>query len=470
MPRMSTRLHGKRVTVMGLGRFGGGLGVTRWLLGQGAHVLITDRESPEKLGESVAALHALPVDLRERLAFRLGEHREDDFRNCDVVVVNPAVPPASPYLQVAEAAGVPVTTEINLFLERNPARCIGVTGTVGKSTTVAMIGHILTRCLPQRRVWVGGNIGRSLLDELPNISADDWVVLELSSFQLLRTAAIRWSPSIAVITNVAPNHLDWHPNFAHYLASKLNIIRYQDPERGVIVVGDDPMLLRQFDLMHGDLAGVWRASARGEALEAVLQSTSAIDTVDRRLRWPNVSLATPGAHNRQNAAMALTVAHLAGVAEHDAAAPLSDFAGLEHRLERVGVVDGVAYVNDSKSTTPEAALTAIAAFDGPVLLLLGGYDKHADLRPLAQTAAMRAKYAACIGQTGPAICDAVRSSGGQADTYDDFDAAVEACRQRASAGDTVLLSPGCASWGMFTDYRERGARFARLVRKWMDKA
>ncbi len=188
--------RGKRVTVAGLGRFGGGIEVSRWLAGQGARVLVTDRDPAEKLAESVKKLEGLPIE------FRLGEHRAEDFTSADLVVTSPAIPPMNPYLQAATEAGVPVTTEIRLFIERCPCRRIlGVTGTKGKSTTTAMLGEVLRT---RFTTWVGGNIGGSLLDRLPRMQPDDLVVLELSSYMLEHLRPMRWSPHVAVVTMISP--------------------------------------------------------------------------------------------------------------------------------------------------------------------------------------------------------------------------------------------------------------------------
>ncbi len=447
---------GKRVTVMGLGRFGGGVGAIRWLAGRGARVLVTDRAPADKLSAALRKIEHLPVELR------LGRHEERDFGDADLVVVNPAVPDDNPFVAAARDAGVPITTEINLFVERCPARTVGITGSVGKSTVTAMVGHILEHVPHDGRVWVGGNLGRSLLEELAEITEADTVVLELSSFQLARTPAVRWSPNVAVVTNIAPNHLDWHGTFAAYLAAKMGIVRYQDPQRDAIVAGDDPDLRRHFDLIFGDIAGIWRYGLDGDTPRAVMQTLGS-ECDNRRLRWEGLRLAVPGRHNRENAAAALTVAHCLGVGASDATAALATFPGLPHRLQHVGEVAGVRYYNDSKATTPEAAITAINSFDAPLLLILGGYDKGSDLAPVAELAARRARFAACLGRTGPGLVEAIRGAGGAAELFDTFAGAFEACRARARPGDVVLLSPACASWGMFEDYRARGDQFARLV-------
>ncbi len=441
----------RRVTVMGLGGFGGGVGVTRWLVGRGASVTVTDLAEPEKLAESLAAIADLDVTLH------LGGHEEADFRDADLLVVNPAVPPNVPFLQVARDAGVPITTEVNLFVERCPATCVGVTGSVGKSTITAMTGHVLENAQRERRVWVGGNIGRSLLDALPQMGRDDLVVLELSSFQLHWTPLVKWSPHVAVVTNITPNHLDWHGTFAAYVADKLNLLRFQAPARDVIVIEDVPDLKQHVESAADESAPVWRYTADADDL-------SAINRAGQRLRWKDVRPAIPGQHNRRNAAAALTVAATLGIDLDRAIAALGSFEGLPHRLRRVAIINGVTYYDDSKSTTPEAVITALNAIDGPILLILGGYDKRTDLTPAIEAAARRVKFTACIGQTGRGLAAALRARGAATELYDELTAAVAACQAHAVDGDVILLSPGCASWDMFKDYRDRGETFARCAR------
>ena len=446
---MITDWTNKRVTVIGLGRFGGGVGVTRWLARTGAKVLVTDNQSPEILTTSLEQISDLNVELR------LGRHDEADFRDTDLVVVNPAVRDDSPFLQAARAANVPLTTEINLFVERCPARSIGVTGSVGKSTIAAMTEHVLKNTITDRRIWLGGNIGRCLLDDLDTIQAEDLVVLELSSFQLLRTPIVRWSPHIAVITNVTPNHLDWHGAFAAYLAAKLNIIRFQDHQKDAIVFENTPELAHHLSSTLNQHTQRWCYGLDGDELFS--------DHDGRRLRWKHVELNVPGEHNRRNAAAALTVAHLLGIAPEAAVRGMTTFTALPDRLQCVAVRDGVTYYNDSKSTTPESANTAMNAINPPLLIILGGYDKGSDLRALAEITAKRTKFAACIGQTGPHLAALIQAAGGHAELCGELTKAVESCRRQAQPGDSVLLSPACASWDQFPDYRVRGETFIELV-------
>src|ERR671923_2351748 len=225
---------GKRITVMGLGFFGGTIGLARYLVSQGAQVTVTDLKPAAALQDSVAALHGLPVRLV------LGKHELADFTDVDMVFASPAVREDSPYLVAARACGVPIDTEMNLFLRLCRGSIIGVTGSNGKTTTTSLIGAMLRAANPRTRV--GGNIGRSLLPEVASIAPGDPVVLELSSFQLEDLAAVGRSPRIGLLLNLSPNHLDRHGSMEAYLAAKMQIFAHQRPDDVAILNADDPRL------------------------------------------------------------------------------------------------------------------------------------------------------------------------------------------------------------------------------------
>lgn len=411
----------RRVTVMGLGRFGGGAGVALWLARRGASVLVTDLADERALAPAVESLRALSATHPVR--FRLGAHEERDFTETDLVVANPAVPRpwSNRFLVAAADRGVALTTEIALLADRiDPDRVIAVTGSAGKSTTAAMIAHVLAAS--GAVVHLGGNIGGSLLASTDAMGADDWIVLELSSAQLYwlyehRSAAPPFRPRLAVLTNLAPNHLDWHGTEEHYRSCKLALLEHA----GTGLHGDD------FD-------------------------------VPRR----EIPLAVPGRHNQRNALLAVqALVRVVGMLPGDIVARLADFPGLPHRLELVAERDGVRYVNDSKSTTPAATVLAVDAFRRPstVHLIAGGYDKGVILDAVAALAPrLGGLYA--IGATGGAI---MAAADGHADACGTLDAAVARARERARSGDTVLLSPGCASWDQFANFEARGDRFRALV-------
>jgi UDP-N-acetylmuramoylalanine--D-glutamate ligase len=429
-------LSGKRVTVVGLGRFGGGLGVTRWLCSQGARVTVSDKAPAEQLRQSVLALDGL------KLTLHLGSHDQRDFLDADLLVVNPAVPKDLPQLAAAAAAGVAMTTEMNLFLHRCRAPVIAVTGTVGKSTTTAMIGEILAR---RHATHVGGNIGRSLLDQLDDIAPDHLVVLEISSFQLVDLPLIGIGPHVALVTNFSPNHLDRHRTVEAYAAAKKNIFRFQSPADVLILNTACPA------------SSAWRAEAPGR-----------VEFFDPA--GEPFELAIPGRHNQANAQAAWAAAGQFGIDRPAAARALRAFAGLPHRLQFVAEACGVRYYNDSKCTTPEGGVVALAAFEPrTAVVIVGGYDKGADFAEFGSALARQAKAVVAVGDTRDKIIAAVEAARvGPLPTVtvaDSFSNAVTDARGQARPGDVVLLSPACASYDMFTNYEHRGEVFAGLVRK-----
>ncbi len=468
-------LAGKKVLVYGLGNFGGGVGAARWLVSQGARVTITDMATQEKLADSVAALSELPVQ------FKLGGHHEADFTGADLIVVNPAVDKrTSSYLDAAIHAGVPITTEMNLFVERCRAFTIGITGSVGKSTTTSLIYHALRAGLnasangpdnsvaparpPGRQVFLGGNIGKSLLLELYHMNADDVVVLELSSFMLEDTPRVQWSPNIALVTNLAPNHLDRHGGIEEYIAAKQNILAFQKPADQAIFNADDQIVAQ------------WRHMARGRCVTFTTRGL------------PPLTMLMPGEHNQSNARAALAVIDaLPFPCDRFAALQaIEQFPGMSHRLQCVhisrctldagGTVE-TRWFNDSKATIPESSITALRAFPKrSAICIVGGYDKHVDTSAFICELADRAVGVLGIGQTGAALVAAVAASPGAnnvpAEYVETLERAVSTALHwirtgkvaSASPSLTILLSPACASWGQFANYERRGERFVELAK------
>ena len=427
-------LRNKRVTVAGLGHFGGGIAVAKWLVGQGAKVLVTDLAPAEKLADSLPQLAGLPIE------FALGEHRESDFTECDLVVTSPAVPPSSKFLSAARTAGVPISTEIRLFLEHCPAkRVVGVTGTKGKSTTTAILGRMLKT---RHTTWVGGNIGKSLLADLPAIKPSDIVLLELSSYMLEYLQPMKWSPHVALVTFLSADHTEWHGSHEAYMAAKVNLVRSQTS-------GDVAIL------PEGDAADRFAAATAAKVIRYRLDR-------DRQFDLPLL----PGDHNQLNAQAAFLAAETLGVSWTDAQAAVRDFGGLPHRLELVHEAAGVRYYNDSIATIPDAAVVACNAFPpGKVIQIVGGSDKKLDMAPMCHTLSQRAKAVLCIGQLGPAL--AALATGGTAVVKESGTLAVamDQAKALAQSGDVVLLSPGSASYGQFVNFEERGETFTRLAKE-----
>jgi UDP-N-acetylmuramoylalanine--D-glutamate ligase len=427
---------GKKVTVAGLGRFGGGIAVTRWLCSQGAKVLVTDLDSAEKLANSLKQLEGLPIELR------LGRHAEEDFAGADLVVASPAIPLQNQYLQAARSAGKPITTEIRLFIERCPAKIIGITGTKGKSTTTAILGKLLQTIAT---TWVGGNIGKSLLADLDQIKPDHFVVLELSSYMLEYLRDMQWSPHVAVVTMISSDHLAWHGSVEAYIDAKRNIIRFQTP--------DDVAVLNEEDSTCAGFA----LESPGRIIFYGLKGRKKFD------------LLIPGIHNQLNAQAAFTAAEIFGMDFTTAQSVLNDFAGLPHRLQRVHESNGIAYYNDSIATIPEAAIAALESFPAKkVIQIVGGYGKDLPLAAMCAALSTRAKAVLCIGATAGAIADLLEESPPEnaAATYrcGDLATAVTIAKKIATSGDIVLLSPGFKSYDQFINFEHRGDEFVRLVR------
>jgi len=449
-------LRGRRVTVMGLGLFGGGEGVARFLALRGARVTVTDTRPERDLRESVDALRGLPVE------FRLGGHDEADFRGADLVVVNPAVPPSSPFLRLAPA----LETEMNLFFKLCRARTVaGITGSNGKTTTTALAGEVLRR--GPGRTWVGGNIGGSLLERIGEIGPEDTVVLELSSFQLENLGVLERSPSVAAVLNLTPNHLDRHGTMEAYAAAKRRIVDHQGEGDEKVLNADDPVVR---EWAAASPSRTWKFSAKEPpplgalARDERIEFRSPAGRVDLDVSRRKI----PGAFNLQNmaAAAAVSFAAAGGRWEGWAAAcaeVFNGFPGVEHRLEFVAEKGGVRYYNDSKATDPEAAAAALETLEGPFVLILGGFDKKTPFDALARAVAAR-PVRACVllGQTAPAIEAALRAAPRVPEIVR-VRSLEEAVRVPARPGETVLLSPACASWDMFRNFAERGRAFKALV-------
>ena len=457
---MYKEFKNKKITVMGLGLFGGGVGVAQFLARQGAHVTITDLRSANELAPSIKQLEGLPV------LYKLGRHYDEDFIEADMVIVNPAVPRDSKFIQIARNNRVPLDTEINIFFKLCSAPIIGVTGSNGKSTTTTLTGEILRQT--QRKTWVGGNIGKSLLMHLEEIKSNETVVLELSSFQLEELNNTKISPHISILTNISPNHLDRYLNLEDYIQAKKGIILYQKSEDYAILNHDDPELKKWEEECKCRV--LWYSAKQILTEGAFVKGNDIIISVGGlQAVIPCVSrIKIPGIHNLQNILAASCGAYLAGAKEQHVEKVITNFTGLEHRLEFVREVKGVRYYNDSKATTPESAIAAVTAFQLPVILIAGGYDKGSDFKEFAGICAKDAKAVVLIGKTAEKIKEFILKIKGTKETPsiltpETFKEAFQQANALARAGDVVLLSPACASYDMFLNYEDRGKQFRDLV-------
>ena len=450
-----------RILVMGLGSFGGGSGVVRFLASRGANVTVTDARPPDQLTDAVRELRELPA-----VQFKFGGHDEQDFRTADLIVVNPAVRRDSRLLKIARDAGVPLTSEMNLFWQWNPAPVVAVTGSNGKSTTTALIHSILQSS--GRTAWLGGNIGVSLLPEIGRIRPEDVVVLELSSFQLTDLDRLQISPSVSVITNFAPNHLDWHTSVDHYRWAKQTMLRWQKSTDAAILNADDQDVCGwiangerlYFGLRDCCKDGVFNNNNDRRAIVRLHNQQHEIPLGD----W----LGLPGSHNLANALAATCAALHLGVSLTAIRQGVEEFRPLPHRLQWIAEIGGRSFYNDSLATTPESAVVALQAFDRPVVLLAGGYDKQVDLTQMAQDIARRAKAVALMGQTAGGLREIIHRQANcsclVSPELHSFREAFDWAVSQSAPGDVILLSPGCASYDWFRNFADRGTQFAEFVR------
>lgn len=440
------RLKGKRVLVLGLGVSNRPL--VRLLLQHGAEVTGCDRTPREKLDDEVLEL--------ERLGARL--HLGDGYLeniSGDVAFRTPGLHPDKPELRALRAAGTHITSEMEAFFEVCPCPIIGVTGSDGKTTTATLIAELLRHA--GHRVWLGGNIGTPLLDKAEDIQKDDKVVLELSSFQLMD---LHHSCHIAVVTNLAPNHLDMHRDMDEYVGAKKNIFLRQSADDTLILNHDNAIT----DGFAGEARGAVKLFSRREPVEngVYFQDGVILRGGTEVLRGSDILI--PGLHNVENY-MAAILATEGFVTDEDVRAVAKRFGGVEHRIELVRVKDGVSYYNDSIASSPSRTIAGLRSFTQKVILIAGGYDKHIPYDVLGPEIAAHVKLLVCTGATGGKIAQAARACDGCPEILeiDDFYDAVRTASARAECGDVVLLSPASAAFDRFKNFMVRGAEFKKTV-------
>ncbi len=436
--RFREHFEGKKITVMGLGLLGRGVGDARFLASQGAELIVTDLKSKEELASSLQELAQFP-----NITYVLGEHRLEDFRNRDYVLKAAGVPLDSPYIAEARAAGIPIKMSASWFAELAQVPVIGVTGTRGKSTTTHMIHTILQEAgVP---VLLGGNVrGVSTLALLDTVKEGDYALFELDSWQCQGFGDERMSPHIAVFTTFMRDHMNYYKDdMGAYLADKANIFTHQK-QGDVLVLGSQcaPLIEEEYG-----------SSLRGEVIVA-----------DETTLPTELTLQIPGSHNRYNAGLAYVVGNALGVPREGSIRALESFKGVPGRLEKVREIEGVTVYNDTTATTPDATIAALEALpEGKTVLILGGADKGLPLEHLVPVLKARTKYMVFLQGTGTQRLVSVFPNTPIHTTLED---AVRDAFGHVQAGDVLVLSPGFASFGMFKNEYDRGDQFMSIIKSY----
>ena len=451
---------GKRVVVLGLARQG--IALTRFFAQGGADVVVSDLKPKEALSDARQALSDLPVEY----VFR--SHPLALLEHADLLCLSGGVPADLPLALQARERGIKVTNDAQLFLEICPAPVMGITGSAGKSTVTTLVGRMASRHFEDisSRAWIGGNIGRPLLMDLPDIGADDLVIMELSSFQL---ELMTTSPHVAAVLNLTPNHLDRHRTMEAYTAAKRRILDFQSHEDIAILGREDPGAWALREQVRG------RVISFGWSVPEVGDGTYVEDGIILlRLRMKDVEIypvsevELRGEHNLLNVLASCAIAAAVDISPQAMVAAIRGFQGIEHRLEFVRRIGGADWYNDSIATTPERAIAAIRAFEEPLVLLAGGRDKDLPWDDFAALVRQRIDHLILFGEAAEKIANVVNASPGPSEIQsfeicDGLEAAVDEAKRIAEPGDVVLLAPGGTSFDEFKDFAERGEVYRALV-------
>ena len=444
-------MKGKTVAICGIGK--NNRPVIEQFLQAGAKVRACDKRSWEQLGNVAETLSEKGVKLC------LGETYLDNLADVDLILRTPGMKPYLPEFEAARKAGVTVTSEMELFFDLSPAPIYAVTGSDGKTTTTTIIAGLLKAA--GKTVHLGGNIGRPLLPIIDEVEPDDVAVVELSSFQL---TMMQKAPHVAVVTNVAPNHLDWHKDMQEYIDAKRNLVAYQGAcDRAVLNADNDVTA----DFAKTATAGQVFTFSRRAPQEGAWLNDNGVLCVTVNGETTEVLSASdiliPGVHNVENY-LAAIAATWGEVPVETIAEYAKTFGGVPHRSELVRVRGGVKWYNDSIGSSPSRTIAGLKSFDRKVILIAGGYDKHIPYTPLGEVAKDTVKSAILVGATAGAIETAIRAySDLPIVTVESMAAAVEEADRQARDGDIVFMSPASASFDMYTNFEERGDWFKFLV-------
>lgn len=396
-------------------------------------------------------------DIKKRnVSFYCGENYLNSI-NEDILFLAPAVRPDIPELKKAEENGAVLTSEMQEFFQYCPCKIIGVTGSDGKTTTTTLIAKLLEA--EGYKVHLGGNIGKNLFSELDNINPEDYAVVELSSFQLFK---MKKSPHIAVITNLAPNHLDWHQDMNEYAAAKQNIFRFQGKEDILILNKDDSYAISCAEIAPGKVKWI---SGTENIDNGFWFDKDGIHKGNDILYLEDQSIKIVGRHNRYNYSEAISATE--GLVSQSTVKSLAEtFGGVEHRIEFVREIAGVKFYNSSIDSSPSRTKACLESFPEPVIIICGGYDKHIPYEPLGPIFLNKVKYAVLCGATSDKIASVLDANGFSAyQKVTDFESAVKLAATKARSGDNVVLSPAAASFDLFKNFAERGNVFKEIVNK-----
>ncbi len=454
-------LKGKKVLILGLGQYPKGSGITAALyaLKQGAEILVTDQKEEKEIAENVNRLKEY-----KNVKFRLGGHDLKDIAWADVIIRNPRVRPTSNEMLLALKLGKKIESDITLFLANCPAKVIGVTGTRGKSTTSTLIAKMIKNS--DRTAWLGGNILISPLTFLDKVKKSDYVVLELSSWQTETLEAAMLSPQIACITNIMRDHLNSYHGMEEYAEAKAKIFRYQTSVDALVLFGDD---LYCRDWAKEALGAVRFFTRQKEYASSAWLTPSSLIIKDKKEREivKKEELKVHGEHMYLNMLAAGLAAMITGVKRSAIRQTLMQFKGLPHRQEVVAKKKGIIFVNDTTATTPDGTIAALKSFGnmtGTLRLILGGADKELDFSNLGKE--LR-KYKTDVvilpGSARDKLVDSLRQNKIRFQPIETLSEAVRTLFKRSAPGDVVLLSPACASFGLFKNEFDRGEKFKSLI-------
>jgi UDP-N-acetylmuramoylalanine--D-glutamate ligase len=454
------KVSGRSFSVVGMGR--SGLAAAAALAARGADVLLSDGRDTPDLRRAAGTL-----DPHVRCAFG-----REEIRPGDIAVLSPGIPPSAPVFRHAYRVADDVMGEVELFFRLFPGTTLAVTGTDGKSTVTTMLAHLLRAA--GRDAIAAGNLGNALCDLLADATPDTIAVAEVSCFQLITTS--RFRPQVALVTNLAEDHLEYHGDMAAYVAAKARVVARQAAGDAFVRNLDDPILR---DWLRPGCAA---APGNGQRVLEVSQQQAVDDGVYVRdgafvlatggvatAICPRADLALPGAHNTENALLALAAAAATGAPADALARGLATYRGLPHRIEPVGTLHGVRFYNDSKATNPHAAVTGLRAFDEPVVLIAGGHEKHLPLHEMADAIARRCAAVVLVGESAERMRGAFAGRA-PLQVVDTMEAAVRAALELARPAGVVLLSPGASSFDRYAGFEQRGDHFRAIVRSLIDEA